>query len=433
MFLPGKTTSGHYQIELACNACHTPSMGVDEKSCIRCHGAELTAANDSHPKSKFTDPRNADLLHSINAANCVTCHREHIPEQTGAMGVTVPSDYCYHCHQSTVLERPSHRNLAFDSCATAGCHNFHDNTALYEDFLARHLLDPDLLPSPKVAQRILLKPASGDHGRSSTGSGGGGEKALSAAQQNAPAEVRVEPELVSDWAATLHARAGVNCQDCHSIHDPATNTRRWSDRLDHHACERCHKEEANGFLAGRHGMRLAQNLSPMQPSMARLPMQPGSGHQTLSCVSCHGAHRFDTRRAAAEACLKCHADDHSLAFNTSPHGLLWKEVESGDRPDGTGVSCATCHLPRTADSSRELTGIRVEHNQNLNLRPNEKMLRGVCLSCHGLGFSIDALADPALVRNNFKGHPSLHLESLDWVRQRLASSEPSSTSVTNRN
>ena len=29
MFLPGRTSHGHHQIELACNACHTPWMGVD--------------------------------------------------------------------------------------------------------------------------------------------------------------------------------------------------------------------------------------------------------------------------------------------------------------------------------------------------------------------------------------------------------------------
>ncbi len=138
-FLPGKTSHGHYQIELKCDACHTPLMGVKTDACNRCHGAELAAAHDSHPRTKFTDPRNADLLTKIDAAECVTCHREHRPEQTHAMGVTQPDDYCFHCHQDIAKDRPSHAGLAFSTCATAGCHNFHDNTALYEDFLAQHL------------------------------------------------------------------------------------------------------------------------------------------------------------------------------------------------------------------------------------------------------------------------------------------------------
>ena len=60
-----------------------------------------------------------------------------------------------------------------------------------------------------------------------------------------------------------------------------------------------------------------------------------------------------------------------------------------------------------------------EHNQNDNLRPNEKMLRSVCMLCHGLGFSIDALADSKLIENNFSGKPGIHIESLDLVKKRL--------------
>src|SRR5690606_8315579 len=61
MLLPGQTTHGHYQIELACESCHTSAFGGREsiqESCERCHGAELKHAGDKHPSSKFTDPRN---------------------------------------------------------------------------------------------------------------------------------------------------------------------------------------------------------------------------------------------------------------------------------------------------------------------------------------------------------------------------------------
>ena len=40
--------------------------------------------------------------------------------------------------------------------------------------------------------------------------------------------------------------------------------------------------------------------------------------------------------------------------------------------------------------------IFTSHNQNDGLRSNEKMIRPVCLDCHGLGFAIDALADDDL-------------------------------------
>lgn len=61
----------------------------------------------------------------------------------------------------------------------------------------------------------------------------------------------------------------------------------------------------------------------------------------------------------------------------------------------------------------------VEHNQNDTLRPNEKMIRPVCLHCHGMEFAIDALADPALVRNNFAGKPARHVESIDMALRHL--------------
>jgi len=410
-FLPGRTSHGHHQIELACTACHTPLMGVKEDACITCHGAELKLANDSHPKAKFTDPRNADLLLRLDAANCVTCHREHVPEQTRAMGVTLPDDYCFHCHQDTVKERESHRNYAFNSCATAGCHNYHDNSALYEDFLAKHLKEPAHKEPQAVATRNLAEflAAAGRTPRSALGEG----------DTDAPADVKREPGLLHDWVDTAHARAGINCADCHNVENPVTRTLAWTDRPGHAACAKCHQDETEGFLAGKHGMRLAQNLTPMTPAQARLPMKAGAAHRDLSCVSCHGAHRFDTRPAAMDSCLGCHDDAHSRAYQASPHFALWQDELAGKAAPGTGVSCATCHLPREVHERDGERRVLVQHNQNLHLRPNEKMIRTVCLNCHGLEFTLDALADPALVRTNFTGRPAHHVESLDLVARRL--------------
>jgi hypothetical protein len=160
-------------------------------------------------------------------------------------------------------------------------------------------------------------------------------------------------------------------------------------------------------------MRLALDLSPMSPGAARLPMKRQAAHHELSCASCHQAHRFDTRHAAVAACLSCHNDQHSLAYEKSIHAQLWRDETSGKLPPGSGVSCATCHLPREVHGGQ----VRVQHNQNDNLRPNEKMVRSVCVNCHGLEFSLDALADRALIDRCFDGSPSPHIDSARMAKE----------------
>lgn len=58
----------------------------------------------------------------------------------------------------------------------------------------------------------------------------------------------------------------------------------------------------------------------------------------------------------------------------------------------------------------------VQHNQNDNLRPAEKMARSVCMNCHGLQFTLDALADPLLKDNCYSGPAATKVKSLDMVK-----------------
>ena len=407
MFLPGSTTDGHYQIEVACASCHTPFGGVRTDACMACHGDELAAVDDSHPRSKFTDPRNAELAARLDATRCVTCHREHTPGMTRPMGVTLPDDFCFTCHADVGRDRPSHAGMAFDTCASAGCHNYHDNTALYEDFLVTHAFDPDFRERPRLPARSLRENLRVRSGQSIP--------VLSSLASDAPAEVQVDRGRVAEWEQASHARAGVNCTGCH-IADGSTGA--WVDRPGARECASCHETERRGFVAGRHGMRLASALSPMTPSVARLPMKADAHERELSCVSCHTAHDFRTRRAAFDACLQCHDDDHSRSYVGSPHHRLWMQESEGTAPVGSGVACAMCHLPRLTTRVNGTDIVVVEHNQNANLRPNEKMARSVCLQCHGLGFSLDALADPRLVATNFRGQPLRPVASIDMATKR---------------
>lgn len=403
MFLPGATTSGHYQIELSCSSCHTPYQPVASEACMKCHEKDLKLGEDSHPKAKFTDPRNADRIERLDATSCIACHVEHRPEMTRPMGVTLPDDYCFLCHADVAKERPSHEGMGFQTCASAGCHRFHDNRALYADFLVKHNGEPDVLDLPSVVRRSVLE----------------GQRAKApAGAPDHPESTKVAAANLALWSVASHAQSGVNCTGCHRTED-AGGGAAWMDRPGYAVCQSCHADEAAGFLEGKHGMRLAASLPPMSTALARQPMAP-EGARNLGCGSCHSAHEFDTRNAAADACLVCHADKHSLSYKASPHFALWQAELDGTGAAGTGVSCATCHLPRLTGGEGDTHVVKVQHNQNANLRPNEKMIREVCMSCHGLGFSIDALADSSLIQANFRGRPSRHLESIEMAVRKAA-------------
>ncbi len=424
-FLPGDTTHGHYQIEVKCAACHEPGGEVREESCLECHASDLKLARDTHPKSKFRDPQKIALLEKIDATKCVTCHREHVPDQTLAHGLTVPSDYCINCHQDVADDRPSHRDFAFDSCSTVGCHNYHDNTALYENFLVKHAAQPGLLDDP----RTLFRESQSEVRHTQDD-----QTSLTRADMDAPTKFTTDNQIVRDWESTAHAKAGVNCTACHTAspeddHSSATNTRvtergAWTSDVDMNACQQCHRDETSGFLAGLHGMRTQAGLTRMSPSLARLPMHHDSLHRSLDCSSCHPGHEFDARLAAVEACLKCHDDEHSREYAGSKHYQLWLGEILGNAPAGSGVSCATCHMPRVEGESAGFSSdaVRVVHNQSWNLAPVEKMVRSVCMNCHGLKFSLNALADPGLKDTCYEGTPKRHLKTVDmaesWFKSR---------------
>ena len=451
--LIGETTDAHHQIELTCETCHAaPAFASTAKaekalnrSCRKCHDKELKAADDSHPRKKFRNPRMAAYWEKLDGRLCTSCHIEHRPEIARAGAVTVAMDFCIACHsegkQDVRADRPSHAGLAFDTCASAGCHNYHDNRALYEDFLVRHAGEPWLAAAPvhkaSARQRSRKPPA---------------RAALRRDDAVAPRAAHADAAYLDRWAGSGHATAGVNCGACHAPNSGKNATREtieaiWVDAPGTAVCEDCHRAQARTFVLGRHGMRrhpriakprdplrqlkkiglsdvvpesvaswLADPVPPrtMTVAEARIPMRDDAAHRSLDCGTCHTPHAVDVRQAAVEACASCHDDPHMRAYFASPHHALWRAELAGEAPPGTGVSCATCHMPKREHRGR----IATDHNQNDNLRPNEKMIRSVCLDCHGLGFSLNALADAALVKRNFKGAPAIHVESIDWATRR---------------
>jgi predicted CXXCH cytochrome family protein len=386
VFLPGTTSDGHHLFEESCRSCHDPFRGVAAARCVACHGSDR--APDTHPPALFDDPRWASALARQDVRECVTCHGEH---RRAHGGVTTDSGFCFPCHDDVPAKRASHASFGPASCGRAGCHNYHDNSALNVAFLARHAAEPDLLDTREGLEREV--PAL-----------------------RAPPGVRFPPrepygpDLVARWQGSAHAAAGAGCPDCHESKEHGFR-RQPSDE----PCARCHAHEDQTFRAGKHGVRRAAGLSDLAPAAARLPMrQPAPQH--LGCSTCHDAHSVDTRRAAVDACLSCHDDAHSRAFLESPHGRALEQAPKGARPAADAVTCATCHLPRVETEREGMPHVGVDHDNTRTLRRPDRVAKRVCMRCHGLPMALASLLDPRLVANNFNGRPARTAEAVDMVR-----------------
>lgn len=315
------------------------------------------------------------------------------------MGVSLPADYCAHCHQVTLENLESHKDLEFQTCATAGCHNYHDNMALSPSYLLKHFGETDVLEKPVITPTELssrLDELIGPRG-----------PALSIAEADYPPHLAVDAKYLHDWSISAHAKGGINCTECHQ-----PNQSEWIEKPTMQVCATCHDNEHEDFQQGKHGMRTAhENLSPMTPALARLPMHNTEAHKSLDCQACHESHQYDRVYASYEACVKCHNDEHTNNYKNSKHFNLFQQETLSLSPKGTGVSCATCHMPHVKKGGRWI----VDHDQSNNLRPNEKMTRNVCTSCHGLQFSMDAMADPSVIKGNFQ-HPSkIRHPGIEWT------------------
>jgi hypothetical protein len=369
MFLPGTTSDGHHLIEQECSACHRPFGGVPNERCAGCHAAERV--DDTHPASTFDDPRWAAVPAAQQARSCAACHHEH---QRVAGGFTGRADMCFPCHDDVVAKRPSHATFLPGSCGRGGCHNYHDNSALNVAVLARHAGEPDLLPAPRTLERPAPEPK--------------------AASEGLPVGLAAPPALVARWRQSAHADAGVGCAGCHA---PGAGAEA--------SCARCHAFEDATFRAGKHGARRALGLPDLAPADARLPMKAGAQGR-LGCAACHDPHSVDTRQAAVEACRGCHDDAHTRAYAASPHAGTLARSRGEERPAGTAVTCATCHLPRMEQDQDGRPRVAVHHANTFTLRPRDRMLKLVCQDCHGLAFALSALYDEALVASSFTGRPA---------------------------
>ena len=215
-------------------------------------------------------------------------------------------------------------------------------------------------------------------------------------------------EIHQLWKGSPHALNGVNCSSCHQD----SETKALVVNPTQESCQSCHEFAVETFSWGKHGIRIHEGLSPLTPAMAHLPMKAEAKNKPMNCNACHNVHSVETVTASVDSCLTCHNDPHSLNYENSQHAKLFAKERRLDRPSTESVTCATCHLPRQKVNGK----ILVNHNNTYTLLPRDRMVKEVCMNCHGVEYAYNSIFDDELVEENFARPPTLEMETFDLVR-----------------
>jgi len=165
-----------------------------------------------------------------------------------------------------------------------------------------------------------------------------------------------------------HNRAGVQCSDCHGIHNPKVGKQaNVADlKMDNNArlCATCHQDVLARFsMPSRHPLRegAVSCTSCHQPHDGK---QATLGGKTEQCTKCHqavrGPHVFE-HPPAAEDCANCH----------NPHGTPNRRLLEVAQP----MMCQQCH---SVAGNRHGQAGAVNNTQRIT----GAVLRD-CVSCHG--------------------------------------------------
>lgn len=195
------------------------------------------------------------------------------------------SDVCMACHGEVAdhLATTAHGSKAFERLSAQGCESCHGPAAAHTE----NPDDPALLPSlAKLSSAQLSKMCQSCHG--------GREQMF--------------------WHGSVHARRGVTCADCHSVHAFRSDDGQLKAASSVEACLSCHKDvRAEMWKTSHH------------------PIREGK----MDCADCHNPHGTTTPkmiRAASvnDQCYSCHADKRGP--------FLWEHPPVRE-------SCMSCHVP----------------------------------------------------------------------------------------
>jgi len=209
---------------------------------------------------------------------------------------------------------------------------------------------------------------------------------------------KASPGLTEQWQQSVHAKANVNCMDCHQAETAD------ADAIEHEGqiiatvvspqdCGRCHSTEyaeQRGTVHAEAVALIEDRIAAFTANVAGAAIEaagcaqchgsrvrvrgdgtldpatwPNSGIGRInpdgskgSCSSCHARHRFSKAQAREpEACVRCHSGPDSPdkeVFEASKHGMLYRAQRAemnlaGDewvagRDYAAAPTCTTCHM-----------------------------------------------------------------------------------------
>jgi DmsE family decaheme c-type cytochrome len=126
------------------------------------------------------------------------------------------------------------------------------------------------------------------------------------------------------WEGGPHDSRNVTCTNCHSIHQPKSETRQLVGATVTETCAQCHRDKA---------MKIQR--------VSHMPVREGK----LECSTCHNPHgstnerQLRTGNTVNEFCTSCHAEKRG------PY--LWEHPPVVE-------NCTTCHDPHGASNDRML-------------------------------------------------------------------------------
>jgi hydroxylamine dehydrogenase len=173
------------------------------------------------------------------------------------------------------------------------------------------------------------------------------------------------PGLVRDHLSGKMGQAGVDCAACHGSEHTNAQDFRKAKLPDAQTCNRCHPQQTQQFLGGKHALGWAamagMPITAKQPSAAIQGLKGCGGcHKigtrdsagdTLSrygmgCDACHTRHKFSkTEAQRPRACLPCHQGVGYIQWESwshSKHGVIY--ATEGDT--GRAPTCQTCHMQK---------------------------------------------------------------------------------------